>query len=125
MRTITFLTMLFSMSLFAHGPTVECRFAAIEADGDVELDETVAYTLDYNLGIDGDFDPYSFEIQLWGDAFDIEVSLYDEPLSNIQVPLENIVSLPVGASIFGINTIHHEDTDGFVSLRYECIKVLW
>ena len=107
------------------GPTIECRFGALTANGHVGLDEVVDYTIDYNSAVSGFFEPYEFEISVYGNDLSVGVYLEGEPISGLQIPVANILELPLGASVFGLATVFHELSDGFVSLQYECLKVLW
>src|SRR5688500_5744657 len=109
----------------AIGPTIECRFAAITDEGRVELDEIAEYILDPKLGLDGDFDPYAFDISADAGFLYIAIYLDKELINGIKIPIRNIIDFPLGTSIFGSNTIVHEEVDGFVSLQYECIRGPW
>jgi hypothetical protein len=109
----------------AVGPTIECRFGALDEDGVVSMDEFVAYTLDPGLGLNGSFEPYEIDISVNGPELNISVYLEDDPISGIQLPVRNVVSLPVGASLFGVNTVFHNAVSGLVSFRYECKKAMW
>lgn len=118
-------SLIVTQTVWALGPTVECRFAALTQDGEVDIDEVVSYTLTPALGISGGFEPYGFELSVFENTFTVGIYLDDEPLSGTQIPVMNVVNLPLGASVFGIQTVFHELVDGLVSLRYECRKVLW
>lgn len=124
-KKLALASLLITQSLWAIGPTVECRFSALDEHGDVGLDEVVAYTLNPTVGIAGDFDPYGFEISVFENALTVGIYLDGEPLSGSQIPLVNVVNLPLGATVFGANTTFHEPVADFVALRYECRKVLW
>jgi hypothetical protein len=126
---------LYTTATFAFGPTVECRFAALKGSGRVALDEIIAFTIDPEMGISGQFDPYGIEISVFLNDLTIGIHLAqdsedddhvksEKPINGIQVPVRNIVNLPLGGSVFGINTVYHSSMDGFVSMRYECKKVL-
>lgn len=120
------LAMLFSSNmLLAVGPTVECRFGGLTDDLEVALDEIVGFTLLPNSGISGDFEPYGFEVAVHDNFFSVAVYLNEKPVSGVQIPVRNVTNLPLGATVFGINTVFHEPVEEFVSLRYECIKTLW
>lgn len=112
-------------SLFAMGPTIECRFSALSEEGIVGLDEIVAYTLNPVLGLAGDFEPYTFDISVFENILHVGIYVDGEPINGVQVPIINIINMPLGASIFGINTIFHAPVHDFISLRYECRKVLF
>lgn len=131
MKKILLISLLgLATSLFAQSeevsiaPTVECRFAALEENGDLALDEIVPYSVEHDFSLEGDFDPYHFEISTYGNYFNVSIYLHEEALSGVQLPIQNIIDLPVGASIFGINTVFHEVLEDFFSVRYECLKVL-
>lgn len=123
-KKIIVLTCLFTTSVFAVGPSVECRFAAMEKDGVVTLDEVVPYTLLPGTGVTGEFDPYAFELAVYGEILTVDIYLNDDVISTTEIPVWNIASLPLGASVFGINTVFHKPTRGFVSVKYECKKLL-
>lgn len=124
-KKLFLLALLLTKTALAVGPTVECRFAALTEDEHVALDEIVAYTLNPASGISGDFDPYGFELSVVGNQLAVAIYVNDEPVSGIQIPIRNVINLPLGASVFGVNTVYHEPVQGFVSVQYECLKVLW
>lgn len=125
LKKLILASVIFTNSLLALGPTIECRFAALTEDGNVGLSQLVAYTLDPLSGVVGEFDPYEFEISVFNNFLTIGVYLDGEPLSGSQIPVINVVNLPVGATVFGVNTIFHDVSAEFVSLQYDCRKVLW
>lgn len=104
-------------------PTIECRFSAIDEHGAISLDEYVLYTLDEATGIAGFFDPYGIEISTYGPELNVSIYLVEEPISGTRVLVRNILDMPLGTSIFGINTFFHESILGFISMQYECVKV--
>ncbi len=129
MKKTLFLLSLLSINslhadLFVPGPAIECRFGALLENGRVGLDEVAGYPLIPGTGITGNFDPYEFEIAMYADFLSIEVYLDGDAINGIQLPLTNIVVLPVGASIFGLSTVFHDEVEEFVALQYECVKVL-
>src|SRR5262249_3449615 len=131
MKKVLLLFALFAIKpLLAHelapiGPTIECRFAALTEEGHVALDEVVGYTLIPGTGVSGIFEPYSFDISVLHHLLTVGVYVGGDPVSGIQIPVINIINLPLGASVFGLNTVYHEAADGFVSVQYECKKVQW
>ncbi len=123
-KKILIASFLLANTVLADMPIVECRFAAMDINDEVCLDEVVSYSLEPFTGVSGDFEPYDFEISMRVDTFSVTVSLAGERLSGTQrIPLQTVAVLPVGATIFGVNTVYHEPVEEFVALRYECIKV--
>src|SRR5262245_23308417 len=112
-----------SNSLLAIGPSIECRFGALDDDGEVAFDEAITYTLNPITGVKGFFDPYSIDISVIADALLISIDLKRDTISELFVPLINIINFPVGASLFGLNTVFHDEEDDLVSIHYECIKI--
>lgn len=124
-KKIFLLAFFITSSLFAVGPTIECRFGALDEEGEVSIDEFVAYAIDPDAGLNGSFDPYEIDISVWGSELKISIYLDDEPLSAIELPVRNVINMPIGASLFGVNTMFHEAVEGLVSFRYECRKITW
>lgn len=110
-------------TLFANNwPTVECRFTSYGEEGDAQLRAIVSYSLSPDASITGGFLPYGFDLSVVDNFFVVGIYLGEEPLSSTKIPLANIVNLPLGATIFGVNTVYHSTTDGSVALYYECRK---
>lgn len=122
-KTTLMMGFFFASAIFAQAPVVECRIAAMEDDGDLGLNEVVSYPIIPGANINGSFDPYEIDISVYGGELEISVYLDGEPLIGLEFPIANIVALPVGASLFGISTVNHETVDGFVALRYACVRV--
>lgn len=121
-----FLAVFFSSNvLLAVGPTVECRFGALDESLQVRLDELIAYTLIPGSGVSGDFAPYGFEVAVHENIFSVAIYLDEKPISGVQIPVRNVINLPLGTTVFGINRVYHEPLESFVSVQYECIKTLW
>lgn len=135
-KKLVWMVLFYTTTTFAFGPTVECRFAALKGSGRVALDEIIAFTIDPETGISGQFEPYGIEIAVFLNDLTVGIYLADDeaededriknesPINGIQVPVRNIANLPLGGTVFGINTLYHPVVDGFVSMRYECRKVL-
>jgi|GEM_PF-6570895 len=109
---------------FVPPPTVECRFGALLESGRVGLDEVAGYSLFPGSGIVGRFHPYEFEITMVLGLLSVEVFLDGDIVSSVHIPVANVISLPLGATVFGLNRVYHEEIDEFVALQYECIRVL-
>lgn len=122
-KTTLMLGVFFASAVMAQAPVVECRIAAMEEDGDLGLNEVVSYPIVAGANINGSFDPYEVDISI--DGFELEISVYldGEPLTGLEFPIANILALPVGASLFGVNTVNHETVDGFVAVRFACLRV--
>jgi hypothetical protein len=123
-RKLLLLMLVFTKSLLAVGPTIDCRFAALNKEASFDFDEAVTYKLNPVMGINGNFDPYEIDISVYETDLAINIYLDGEPLSEVLVPITNIASLPIGASIFGINTVFHESESGYISIRYECKRAI-
>jgi hypothetical protein len=122
-KKLVLMIFLFTKSLLAMGPMIECRFGAVLEGGQIGLDESVLYSLDHRSGVTGDFLPYGIEISVEGPDLTVGVYLTGQPISGIQIPVINVEDLPIGASLFGLNTIYHPPALGFFTMRYECLKV--
>jgi hypothetical protein len=125
LKKLLIASLIIAKTVSAIGPTIECRFAALSGNGTVELDEVVPYTLDPTVGLAGDFPPYGFDVSVHQNALTVAVYVNGEPLTGTEIPVINVVNLPLGATVFGVNTVYHPLVDGLESLRYECRKVLW
>ncbi len=115
-------SLLLANAALAWGPTVECRFAGRLEDGDIAFDEVVPVPLIPDSGLVGDFEPYEFEIEVTFDSLIVSIYLDGEFLDEQEIPAGYILSLPIGASLFGTETIHHDSVDDFVAVRYECFR---
>jgi hypothetical protein len=123
-KKLILLAVLVTKSLIAASPTIECRFAALMKNGMVGLDEAVPYTLAPQTGVTGFFEPYNFDISFSLNVLTVGVYLNALPLSAVQIPVAHIANVPLGGTIFGLSTVHHESVSGFISLQYECKMVL-
>lgn len=122
LKKIIVLSLFLTNTVWAFGPEIECRFAARTEDGDVEFDEVVAFPLIPNSGVSGDFEPYEFEISTTFSKLIVEIQLEGERLERQKIPLGYVLSLPIGVSVFGVETVHHDEVEGLVAVRYECIR---
>lgn len=122
MKKLALMLLLFTNTVWAFGPEIECRFAARTDDDDIAFDEIVPFPLIPNAGITGDFDPYEFEISTTFTKLIVEIKLDGERLERKKIPIGLVLSLPVGVSIFGVETVRHDPVEGFVAVRYECIR---
>lgn len=126
MRRAFFLAMFLANAAgaFGPGPAVECRFAAFDCDGKIGLDEWVPFPIvGPGAFVKGSFEPYKIRISTDLSAFEINIRLEGELISRMNFPLVQIADLPVGATIFGISSVVHEEVEGFESIQYECRKV--
>ncbi|HXW53662.1 MAG TPA: hypothetical protein VEL47_06120 [Myxococcota bacterium] len=115
---------LLAAAVVVPGPTVECRFGGVLENNRAGLDEAVTYVLVPGTGVSGDFDPYEFVLTMYADYFSVEVYLDGDALSSMDLPIANVLALPIGATIFGLSTVYHEEVDEFVALQYECLRAL-
>lgn len=106
------------------GPLVECRFASLDEDDNLYLDELVTCPIVPGTIIDGDFDPYDIDLSVNHGRFIIDVYMDHELINDIIVPIDNILNMPIGVSLFGVNTLYYPTDSGSISFRYECRKVL-
>ena len=102
------------------GPVIECRFMALEVDGGIGLDESALYVLDPANVVTGSFDPYGIEIAIYGGILTVGIYLDGDPLGASQIALGNVLSVPLGVPVLGLNTIYHEPEEGFVGIQYAC-----
>jgi hypothetical protein len=104
-------------------PRVDCRFAAIDEDGNSYLDEIVSCPIMPGVGITGNFDPLEIDLTVDPNRFLIGVYWEGEPVSGMIIPIDNILNAPSNVSLFGINTLYYPTESGVISFRYECLRV--
>lgn len=122
-KKLFLMTLICTKALLALGPAIECRFTALTKDGHINLDESIVYGLDPLAGITGSFDPYDIEISAFGNVLTVGIYVDGDPISGVQIPVENVFNLPPGGSVFGRSTAYHRPVHGFFSIAYECQKI--
>jgi len=113
---------LFTTSALA-APIIECKFRARNDTDEDALNRFITFDINPVFDTEIDFGPYTAILS--ADAFElrIKVLLSNDTLSQLKIPLPNVVILPLGVTVFGQVKVSHAATDGYTSLRYECVKI--